>query len=52
MADRSALGMIGLLLVAATVFVMAMGGVVVSEHLNGRLHVDDGFAAVLPAAAR
>ena len=53
MADRSALGMIGLLLGAATIFVMMIGTVVVSDHLSGRLHIDDGLgAAVLPVAAR
>lgn len=52
MADRSALGMIGLLLVAATVFVMTVGTVVVSDHVNGRQHLDDGFGVVLSTAAR
>ena len=52
MADRSALGMIGLLLIAATALVTTIGTVVVNDHLSGRLHIDDGFAAVLPVAAR
>jgi hypothetical protein len=52
MADRSALGKIGLLLGAATLFVMMIGTVVVSDHLSGRLHIDDGLTAVLPVAAR
>ena len=52
MADRSALGMIGLLLVAATVLVMTIGTVVVSDYSSGRLHMDDGFTAMRPSAAR
>ena len=58
MADRTALGMIGLMLGAATMFVMMVGGVVVGDHLTGRLHLEDGLsiaplpAVTLPAAAR
>ena len=53
MADRNALGTIGLLLGAATIFVMTIGAVVVGDHLTGRLHIDDGLAAVAaPAATR
>lgn len=53
MADRNALGTIGLLLGAATIFVMAMGAVVVGDHLTGRLHIEDGLAAVaFPMTAR
>jgi hypothetical protein len=52
MADRSALGKIGLLLGAATFFVMMIGTVVVADHLSGRLHIDDGVTTVLPVAAR
>lgn len=58
MADRTALGMIGLMLGVATMFVMMVGGVVVGDHLTGRLHIDEGLrvatlpAATLPAAAR
>ena len=53
MADRNALGMIGLMLGVATMFVMMVGGVVVGDHLSGRLHIDEGMAVVtLPAAAR
>jgi len=53
MADRTGLAMIGLMLVAATIFVMTVGGVVVSEHLNGQPYVDGGLSmARLPAVAR
>jgi hypothetical protein len=53
MADRSALGKIGLMLGAATMMVMMVGVLVVTDHLTGRLHIDDGFQAVsLPSAAR
>jgi hypothetical protein len=41
MADRHALGMIGLMLCTATVLVMMAGAVVVGDHLTGRLHIDD-----------
>ena len=54
MADRNALGMIGLMLGAATIFVMMVGGVVVGDHLTGRLHIDEGGLriATLHTAAR
>lgn len=53
MADRSALGMIGLLLGAATLFVMMMGAVVVADHLSGKLHLEDGLAELAqPMSAR
>lgn len=41
MADRSALGMIGIMFGAATAIVMMIGGVVVRDHLTGRLHIED-----------
>ena len=44
MADRNALGMIGLLFGATTLFVMMMGAVVVADHLSGKLHLEDGLA--------
>jgi hypothetical protein len=47
MADRNALGVIGLLFGAATLFVMMAGGIVVVDHLTGRMHIDDGFSAVV-----
>jgi len=40
-ADRNALGKIGLMFVAATLFVMMMGAVVVAQHLTGRAHFED-----------
>jgi len=53
MADRNALGMIGLLLCAATLAVMTIGGVVIGSHLSGGLELDDGLrvAASLPIVA-
>lgn len=45
MADRNALGLIGLLFGATTLFVMMAGAYVVVDHLTGRLHIDDGLAA-------
>jgi predicted peroxiredoxin len=53
MADRNALGMIGLLFGATTLFVMMMGAVVVADHLSGKLHIEDGpsqLEQVMPAA--
>jgi hypothetical protein len=47
MADRNALGMIGLLLCAATLLVLAIGGIVVSDHLMGRAQIDDGFRTMV-----
>lgn len=44
MADRSALGMIGLLFGATTLFVMMMGAVVVADHLSGKLHIEDAMS--------
>jgi hypothetical protein len=53
MTDRNALGLIGLLLGAATIVVTMIGAVVVGDHLSGKLHIDDGLGAVsLPATAR
>jgi hypothetical protein len=53
MADRYALGMIGLMLCTATVFIMMVGAVVVNDHLSGRLQLDDNLpVASLPSAAR
>jgi hypothetical protein len=52
MTDRSGLGIIGLMLGAATLLVM-LGSVVVGDHLTGKLHIDDGTNGVtLPSAAR
>jgi hypothetical protein len=53
MADRSALGKIGLMLSAATVAVMMVGALVVTDHLTGRLTIDDGLRVMtLSSAAR
>ena len=52
MADRSALGMIGLLFGAATLFVMMMGAVVIAGHLSGKANIEDGFAVQQSAAER
>ena len=53
MADRNGLGIIGLMLGAATLLVMIAGSVVVGDHLTGKLRIDDGTGTVtLPAAAR
>ncbi len=53
MADRNALGKIGLLFGVATLFVMMTGAVVVGDHLTGRLHMDEAMSGVsLPASAR
>lgn len=43
MADRTALGMIGLMLGVATILVVTVGAWVISDHLNGRLQLDDGI---------
>ena len=53
MADKTALGRIGLMLGAATMMVMLVGVFVVTDHLTGRLHLADGLRVVaLPSAAR
>jgi hypothetical protein len=53
MADRNALGRIGLMLGAATIMVMMVGTFVVTDHLTGRLQIEDGLPVVsVPSAAR
>jgi hypothetical protein len=52
MADRSALSRIGLMLGAATMMVMMLGTVVVTDHLSGRLQIDDSSTSSLSAKAR
>jgi len=53
MADKSALGRIGLMLGAATMMVMMVGALVVTDHVTGRLQIDDDLRVVsLPSAAR
>jgi hypothetical protein len=53
MADRNALGMIGLMLGAATMFVTVIGAVVVGNYA-GPLHAQNATATVatLPTASR
>lgn len=46
MADRTALGRIGLMLGVATALVLTIGGIVVSDHLMGHARLDDGLRAV------
>ena len=41
MADKNALGLIGLMLGAATMFVVSVGAVVVADHISGRLTFAD-----------
>jgi hypothetical protein len=53
MADKNALGMIGLMLCTTTALVMMIGAVVVNDHLTGRLQIDDNSRVIaLPMAAR
>jgi hypothetical protein len=52
MADRNALGMIGLMLCTATVLVMMVGAVVVNDHLTGRLQINDNLPVMALSAAR
>jgi len=51
MADRSSLGRIGLMLGAATMMVMMIGTIVVTDHLTGRLQIEDGLSVVNPPAS-
>lgn len=54
MADRNALGLIGLMLCAATLAVMTIGGLVVGDHLSGRVQLDDALrvTASFPGVVR
>jgi hypothetical protein len=49
MADKRALGMIGLMLCTVTLLVMTVGTVVVGEHLSGRLQIDEGTPIAMMA---
>lgn len=51
MADKSGLGVIGLLLCGATLFVMTVGGIVVTDHLTGRLQIDDVRVSAVATSA-
>jgi hypothetical protein len=45
--------MIGLMLGAATMFVMTVGAFVIGDYLTGRSHFEDGLTEVaIPAAER
>ncbi len=53
MADTRSLGFIGLMLGAATMMVMMVGAFVVTDHVTGRMHFDEGLSVIsAPAAAR
>jgi hypothetical protein len=52
MADRKSLNTIGWMLGAATMMVMMIGTVVVSDHLSGRLHFDTASGISLPSTER
>jgi hypothetical protein len=45
MADKSGLGFIGLMLGTATLLVMVIGAVVVTDYASGARHFDDGIAS-------
>lgn len=46
MADKNALGLIGLMLGAATMFVVSVGAVVISDHTSGQLQLADSAPKV------
>lgn len=53
MADIRSLNVIGLMLGAATMMVMMVGAFVVTDHVTGRMHIDDAMPVLsAPAAAR
>ena len=53
MADTKSLNAIGLMLGAAAMIVMMIGTFVVTDHLTGRMQIDDDMPVIsLPAAAR
>jgi hypothetical protein len=49
MADKRALGMIGLMMSIVTLLVMTVGAVVVGDQLTGRLQIDDGTSIAMLA---
>lgn len=51
MADRTALGMIGLMLGMATIMVASVGAWVISDHLSGRLRLEDSMPISTVAAS-
>lgn len=53
MADTRSLGFIGLMLGAVTMMVMTIGAFVITDHVTGRAHFDDGLGVIgAPAATR
>ncbi len=53
MADTKSLNVIGLMLGAATMMVMMIGTFVVTDHLTGRMQIEEGMPLVsVPAATR
>lgn len=50
MTDKNGLGLIGLMLGAATMFVISVGAVVVTDHISGRLQLADNAQAVVSAS--
>lgn len=53
MADIRSLNVIGLMLGAATMMVMMVGAFVVTDHVTGRMHIDDAMPGLsAPVAAR
>ena len=50
MTDRNALGLIGLMLGAATMFVVSVGAVVVSDQASGQLQLADTMQAMAVAS--
>jgi len=52
MADTRSLSLIGLMLGATTMVVMMIGAFVVTDHVTGRMHLDEAFVIGAPSAAR
>jgi hypothetical protein len=52
MADTRSLSFIGMMLGAATMMVMMVGAVVVTDHVTGRMHFDESIVMSGPAATR
>lgn len=53
MADTRSLSFIGLMLGAATLMVMMVGAFVVTDHVTGHAHFDDGLSVIgAPVATR
>ncbi len=52
MADIRSLNFIGLMLGAATMMVMMVGAFVVTDHVTGRMHLDEMPTIGAPAVTR